>query len=155
MDPAAEAAVGGGDHVLPADRFCEPDDAFRDEFGMRHGVGEVRDHAGQDDLPVGQLHVPPDLPLVLVPRVGRLERVRAGVDRGQDVLEGAEAILTLRAVISNGDFGEYWRFHVAASTSGSTLALPRGRYTLGPNPPSLETSCTHRNSGRTIPGRPL
>ena len=34
MDPAAEAAVGGGGHVLPADRFCEPDDAVRDEFGV-------------------------------------------------------------------------------------------------------------------------
>jgi hypothetical protein len=28
-------------------------------------------------------------------------------------LEGAEAVLTLRAVISNGDFQEYWRFHLA------------------------------------------
>jgi hypothetical protein len=28
-------------------------------------------------------------------------------------LKGAEAILTLRAAISNGDFDEYWRFHLA------------------------------------------
>jgi hypothetical protein len=28
-------------------------------------------------------------------------------------LEGAEAVLTLRAVISNGDFDEYWRYHLA------------------------------------------
>ena len=28
-------------------------------------------------------------------------------------LDGAEAILTLRAVISDGDFEEYWRFHLA------------------------------------------
>jgi hypothetical protein len=27
-------------------------------------------------------------------------------------LEGAEAILKLRAVIANGDFEEYWRFHL-------------------------------------------
>jgi hypothetical protein len=47
MDPAVEAAVGGGDHVLPADRFCEPDDAVRDEFGVLHDVGGVRDHAGR------------------------------------------------------------------------------------------------------------
>jgi hypothetical protein len=25
----------------------------------------------------------------------------------------AEAVLTLRAVISNGDFDDYWRFHLA------------------------------------------
>jgi hypothetical protein len=24
---------------------------------------------------------------------------------------GAEAVLTLRAIISNGDFDEYWQFH--------------------------------------------
>ena len=28
-------------------------------------------------------------------------------------LQGAEAVLTLRAVISNGDFDDYWRFHLA------------------------------------------
>jgi hypothetical protein len=28
-------------------------------------------------------------------------------------LAGAEAVLTLRAVITNGDFDEYWRFHLA------------------------------------------
>ena len=28
-------------------------------------------------------------------------------------LAGAEAILKLRAVIANGDFDEYWRFHLA------------------------------------------
>ena len=28
-------------------------------------------------------------------------------------LDGAEAILTLRAVIANGDFEEYWLFHFA------------------------------------------
>jgi hypothetical protein len=27
-------------------------------------------------------------------------------------LAGAEAVLMLRAVIANGDFEEYWRFHV-------------------------------------------
>ena len=32
-------------------------------------------------------------------------------------LEGAEAILKLRAVIANGDFEDYWRFHSAASTN--------------------------------------
>lgn len=27
-------------------------------------------------------------------------------------LDGAEAILTLRALPSNGDFDEYWRYHL-------------------------------------------
>ncbi len=28
-------------------------------------------------------------------------------------LEGAEAVLKLRALHSNGDFAEYWRFHLS------------------------------------------
>jgi hypothetical protein len=28
-------------------------------------------------------------------------------------LQGAEAILTLRAVIANGDYDDYWRYHLA------------------------------------------
>jgi hypothetical protein len=38
MDLAAEAADGGDDHVLLADRFCESDDAVGGEFGVLHDV---------------------------------------------------------------------------------------------------------------------
>jgi len=38
---------------------------------------------------------------------------RLDITRARWGLDGAEAILTLRAVISNGDFEEYWRFHLA------------------------------------------
>ncbi len=31
-------------------------------------------------------------------------------------LDGAEAILELRAIHSNGDFEEYWRYHLAKNT---------------------------------------
>src|SRR5258708_31067525 len=61
-------------------------------------------------------------------------------------LEGAEAILTLRAVISNGDFGEYCASTSTASASGSTPARPRGSTHSWPNPPSLETRCTQWRS---------
>ncbi len=46
-------------------------------------------------------------------------------------LDGAEAVLKLRALISNGDFGEYWAFHLckehqriyqARRQDGETLA---------------------------------
>jgi hypothetical protein len=46
-------------------------------------------------------------------------------------LKGAEAILTLRAVISNGDFGEYWRFHLAREHQRLYPGTPQGQYTLG------------------------
>jgi len=46
-------------------------------------------------------------------------------------LDGAEAILTLRAVISNGDFDEYWRFHLAAEHQRRYPGTTQGEYTLG------------------------
>jgi hypothetical protein len=45
-------------------------------------------------------------------------------------LDGAEAILTLRAVISNGDFGEYWRFHLTREHQRLYPATTQGQYTL-------------------------
>lgn len=46
-------------------------------------------------------------------------------------LDGAEAVLTLRAVISNGDFGEYWRFHLAREHQRLYPGTAQGQYTLG------------------------
>jgi hypothetical protein len=46
-------------------------------------------------------------------------------------LDGAEAILTLRAVISNGDFEEYWRFHLACEHQRLYPGINQGQYALG------------------------
>jgi hypothetical protein len=46
-------------------------------------------------------------------------------------LNGAEAVLTLRAVISNGDFEEYWRFHLACEHQRLYPGAKQGQYTLG------------------------
>jgi hypothetical protein len=46
-------------------------------------------------------------------------------------LDGAEAVLTLRAVISNGDFQEYWRFHLAREHQRIYPGTTQGQYTLG------------------------
>jgi len=46
-------------------------------------------------------------------------------------LDGAEAILTLRAVISNGDLEEYWRFHLACEHQRLYPGTAQGQYTLG------------------------
>jgi hypothetical protein len=46
-------------------------------------------------------------------------------------LDGAEAVLTLRAVISNGDFGEYWRFHLAREHQRLYPGTTQGQYALG------------------------
>ena len=46
-------------------------------------------------------------------------------------LDGAEAVLTLRAVISNGDFDEYWRFHLEREHQRLYPRIKQGQYTLG------------------------
>jgi hypothetical protein len=46
-------------------------------------------------------------------------------------LDGAEAVLTIRAVISNGDFEEYWRFHLACEHQRLYPGIKQGQYTLG------------------------
>jgi hypothetical protein len=46
-------------------------------------------------------------------------------------LAGAEAVLTLRAVISNGDFDDYWRYHLAREHQRLYPGTAQGQYTLG------------------------
>ena len=46
-------------------------------------------------------------------------------------LDGAEAILTMRAIISNGDFEEYWRFHLAREHQRLYPGTTQGQYALG------------------------
>jgi len=46
-------------------------------------------------------------------------------------LDGAEAVLTLRAVISNGDFEEYWNFHLAREHQRLYPGTKQGQYALG------------------------
>jgi hypothetical protein len=56
---------------------------------------------------------------------------RLGITGARWGLEGAEAVLTLRAVISNGDFEEYWRFHLAREHQRLYPGTAQGQYTLG------------------------
>ena len=46
-------------------------------------------------------------------------------------LDGAGAVLTIRAVISNGDFQEYWRFHLDREHQRRYPGADQGQYTLG------------------------
>jgi hypothetical protein len=46
-------------------------------------------------------------------------------------LDGAEAVLTLRAVIANGDFTEYWRYHLAREHQRLHPGTVQGQYALG------------------------
>jgi len=47
-------------------------------------------------------------------------------------LDGAEAVLTLRTVISNGDYpDDYWRFHLAREHQRLYPGTKQGQYALG------------------------
>src|SRR5580658_3664702 len=91
MNPPAEATIGAGDDILAPGDSGEIENAVGDNLGMLDDVGGVADNAWDQDLAVGQLGVPPDLPLVLVADIAGLDRERPGPDLQQhidDVLEG-------------------------------------------------------------------
>ena len=44
--------------------------------------------------------------------------------------QGAEAVLTLRAVIANGDFDQYWRYHLTREHQRLYPGTEQGQYTL-------------------------
>lgn len=46
-------------------------------------------------------------------------------------LDGAEAVLTLRAVIASGDFEEYWRFHLKREHQRLYPGIKQEQYALG------------------------
>ena len=61
-------------------------------------------------------------------------------------LQGAEAVLRLRALHSSGDFGEYWRFHLSQEHERNH----RARYAQGAIPDPLPRSCANRSKLRRI-----
>jgi hypothetical protein len=69
----------------------------------------------------------------MAPSPGRSHRLADRLDIGgaRWGLDGAEAVLTLRAVISTGDFEEYWRFHLAREHQRLYPRTTQGQYALG------------------------
>ncbi len=86
----AEAAVGAGDDVFASQQACEALDALGHELGVLDQVHAMGDHAGDEDLALGELRVAPDGPLVLVPRIGGFDEIGAGLHAQQEVDEMPE-----------------------------------------------------------------
>src|SRR5580704_7818500 len=84
MNSAAEAAIRAGNDVLAPRDPGEIEDAVGDDLGMLDDVGGVADDTRNQDLPFGQLDIPPDLPLVLVTDVAGLFELEAR----QEFLDG-------------------------------------------------------------------
>ena len=49
---------------------------------------------------------------MITPKVQRMIGDRLDITGSRWGVEGAEAVLRLRAVIDNGDFEAYWAFHI-------------------------------------------
>src|ERR1700686_4101270 len=84
---AGHDAIGAAADVFAPDRLGEAADALGDQFRVLDDVRGMGDDPGDDRLALGQPHLGPDLPLVLVARVGGLEGIGAGVDPQHDVNE--------------------------------------------------------------------
>src|SRR3954468_15052943 len=85
-----KAAICPSHDVLASKQAGKPLDALRHQFRMFHHVGGVADDSRDQDTSWRQLDVLPDLPLMLMPRIGRLDHIGAGShlqDEIDDVLE--------------------------------------------------------------------
>ena len=70
----AETAVAAGDHALAADEVGVAADPLGDQLRMLDVVRRRADHAGNEDLVLGDLLLPEHRPLVRVTRIGALEQ---------------------------------------------------------------------------------
>src|SRR5689334_24926920 len=75
MAAPAEAAIGPCHHALRPDKTDEAAYSLSHQFRVLDAVGRVRNHAGNEDLALRQLHVLPDRIFVLVPCIRRLDQL--------------------------------------------------------------------------------
>jgi hypothetical protein len=63
-------------------------------------------------------------------QVQRIVKDRLAVTGARWSLTGAEAVLLLRAVITNGDFDAYWRFHLQREHQRTHTSRYQDQYDL-------------------------
>src|SRR5690606_31529177 len=85
VDAATETAVRAGDHVLATHELREVLDAVGNQLRVLDDVRCMTNDTRDDDLALGELHVLPDLPLVLMAGVRALEAERLRVDLEHEV----------------------------------------------------------------------
>ena len=94
-----KAAVGPAHHALAADEVRQAHEPLGDELRMLDDVRVVGDDAGDEHLALGQLHVLPQPPLVLVPGIRLLHQVVAGGHLQDQVDQvGERRVVDVRAV---------------------------------------------------------
>jgi hypothetical protein len=98
------AVVRRDDPVL-TDHTDKALDTLRYEFGMFHERHAVGDHAWNQDLVSWDLHLSEHGPLVIMPRVSRLERITLRVNGHQQV----QVVLQFEVVGARRDIGRIAR----------------------------------------------
>jgi len=136
-DPAAEdwvavkaLAILAGDSARAAAQITAEADAAGLTAAQRAGTGScvryltgLRDHLRYDQaLTAGW----PIATGVIEGACRHLIGDRLDITGARWGLDGAEAILTLRAVISNGDFDDYWRYHLTQEHQRLYPGTPQG-----------------------------
>ena len=89
-----KATIGSRHDVLTPEQPSKPLDALRNEFGMLHHVGGVTNDSRDQNASRRQLGVFPDLPFVLMPRIGRLDHIGARPHRQDEVDDVPERDVT-------------------------------------------------------------
>jgi hypothetical protein len=141
-DPAAEdwvavkaLAVLAGDSARVAAEITSEADAAGLTTGQRHGADAcIRYLASKQEFLRYDQALAAGWPIATGVIEGACRHLigdRLDITGARWGLDGAEAVLTLRAVISNGDFEEYWRFHLAREHQRLYPGTAQGEYTLG------------------------
>jgi hypothetical protein len=141
-DPAAEdwvavkslAVLSGGSDRAAAEVIAEADAASPTGSQRNGAVACVRYLTGKREFLCYDRALNAGWPIatgVIEGACRHLIADRLSIGGARWGLDGAEAVLTLRAVISNGDFEEYWRFHLACEHQRLYPGINQGQYTLG------------------------
>src|SRR5262249_48575736 len=85
-----EAAIVRCNDAFTANHAGEALDALRYQLRMLDQADAMGDNPGNEELVVGQAHLLPELPLMLVPRIGGFEGVTADLELQEQVDEVAQ-----------------------------------------------------------------
>lgn len=140
-DPAAEdwaavkaLAVLAGDSARAAAEITAEADAAGLTAAQRAGAGScVRYLTGLRDHPRYDQALAAGWPIATGVIEGACRHLigdRLDITGARWGLQGAEAILTLRATISNGDFDDYWRYHLDREHQRLYPGTAQGQYSL-------------------------
>ena len=85
-----ETTIRAGNHIFRTDQFRVANNPIGHQPGMFHSDRMVRDHSRNQDLTRRQFAILPDSPLVFMPGICGLNRIRAGAhleDKVDDVAQ--------------------------------------------------------------------